>query len=497
MKKRLFCLSCCSSCVFGFTPNVAISDPKWTSYLMQKKKNLSQTNIITNDNKNNRSKKDGLFVVKNQTLKKRRFENQRSDDDMDNFMHNKSSEFRDWIRKQINGNNNVSSILLAALFTFTVLSGLALNYFSDDVTTTPGSAVIVEQVTEKVLSSSVPTSLPEILSIGLGEALAGFLGASFVYVTSRLPSSTSKSLLRDRERGSSSQSDTVETMTSDVLADTEYFFVRSVSQPLLATTGLPIELVNLFSVLLASLNSELVKFSKGSNAENNEGEKNDKSLNDFDIVELFSDIVKWLEYDVLTTDFEDVIIPTIPGIISSATSKGLVFGSITALSSQLYADLLYRYTNLGSQNAKMKSTSRSNKERIVRYAAKAATGASIFGVYEGARTPFSNAILEVLSGGVDSCVGSTDFDICMETYMLLNEPGATPEAQFRSFITALYGVLDRAGINISDILDFESSMPIINDAGLTETARGAFVTFYSIVHANAPFLEDLLRFSLF
>merc|ERR1712071_733301 len=42
--------------------------------------------------------------------------------------------------------------------------------------------------------------------------------------------------------------------------------------------------------------------------------------------------------------------------------------------------------------------------------------ATLFGVYELVRKPTGMVITNLLSGGVQGCFGSTDYDTCIETY---------------------------------------------------------------------------------
>ncbi len=66
-------------------------------------------------------------------------------------------------------------------------------------------------------------------------------------------------------------------------------------------------------------------------------------------------------------------------------------------------------------------------------------------MYEIARLPITRVISNFLSGGYDSCLGSDNFDLCLETYFFANPAEATPEAQIRSFVVALVNLFDRLG----------------------------------------------------
>ena len=81
----------------------------------------------------------------------------------------------------------------------------------------------------------------------------------------------------------------------------------------------------------------------------------------------------------------------------------------------------------------------------------------------------SNLINNLLSGGYDSCLGSDEFDFCLQTYSISNPAVATPEAQFRSFVVAFANLSDR----FADI-----SNDNVDTAGLI---RSLAVQLYSII----------------
>jgi len=62
-------------------------------------------------------------------------------------------------------NDSFRSIIVAGGLTFVILAGLAMNMGEDEA----GAEILMEEITGKVLSTSLPTNLPAILSIGLGE----------------------------------------------------------------------------------------------------------------------------------------------------------------------------------------------------------------------------------------------------------------------------------------------------------------------------------------
>ena len=121
-------------------------------------------------------------------------------------------------------NDSFRSIIVAGGLTFVILAGLAMNMGEDEA----GAEILMEEITGKVLSTSLPTNLPAILSIGLGEGLAGFFGTFFVYFTSGRKRVSNDGTLMSSEGDDdfmTSNSGMIE-MQKNVVAHTEYFFVR-------------------------------------------------------------------------------------------------------------------------------------------------------------------------------------------------------------------------------------------------------------------------------
>jgi len=141
----------------------------------------------------------------------------------------------------------------------------------------------------------------------------------------------------------------------------------------------------------------------------------------------FGGKIKWLNSDVALNS----------GIESA------IFGCLAAISSQIYADVIYQSSGPSAKRAEIKS--RTLDSYIRNYYIKGVSAATLFGVYEAARLPITKVISNFLSGGYDSCLGSDDFDFCLETYFFANPAEATPEAQFRSFVVALVNLWNRLG----------------------------------------------------
>ena len=192
------------------------------------------------------------------------------------------------------------------------------------------------------------------------------------------------------------------------------------------------------------------------------------NVNNLDFVELFSDVLKWLEYDVLDSDYSgslqwnDRVLN--PGIESA------IFGVIVSVSSNLYADITYRHTTFGPEAKRNEARSRTFQGWIQKYFREAVSTATLFGVYSAARFPIETFLSELLSGGIEGCTGSKEFSLCMETYLTANPAMASQEAEIRSFLVALSSFIDRVKIDLDD-----------GNVGWTELGRSLIVQLYSLL----------------
>jgi hypothetical protein len=122
---------------------------------------------------------------------------------------------------------------------------------------------------------------------------------------------------------------------------------------------------------------------------------------------------------------------------------GAVLGLLAAVSSRLYADVLYAQCQYGPQKKHEEVRSRKSLEWISLYLSTATSAATLFGFYEFSKGPISRWIQGTLAGGVDGCIGSSSFDACLQTYIDTNSPGPSPEAQLRALITNLFMLGER------------------------------------------------------
>lgn len=149
---------------------------------------------------------------------------------------------------------------------------------------------------------------------------------------------------------------------------------------------------------------------------------------------------------------------------------------LAALSSQLYTDVLYLYSDFGNPMKREMTLNRSLEGWASIYATKCLSAATLFGVYEGVRGPTSRLLSQIISGGIGGCLGSQDYDMCMETYLIDNPPVASLQAEFRASVVSVMNSLD----------SFSYLLPLNNDQETLESFfRGVVVSLYS----------ELLRFS--
>mmetsp|Transcript_36428 Transcript_36428/g.109408 ORF Transcript_36428/g.109408 Transcript_36428/m.109408 type:complete len:608 (-) Transcript_36428:20-1843(-) len=319
-------------------------------------------------------------------------------------------------------------------------------------------------------------------------------------------------------------------LISEAVADGDYFLTRAAAIPLLEAVGIPPFTATLASVLIATIPYEIIKISNRQKRMKEEEEKlfdqlfeeeqarRKRSLSlpswtkvesnadspallaftgdvktlkrtslgkgelvtltssakPIDAVELFTDITKWLEYDVLTKDFSGRLL--LNGSILNPAVESALFGFLAVLSTQLYADIIYRYSDWGTDEARSESRTRSFDTWASLYSTKCLSGAALFGVYEGVRLPISQFIQRLLAGGLDGCLGSKDINLCMETYMIDNPVGLSFEARFQAFFAAISRGTDFSG-----------------DVGVQELGRSIFVHFYSEAGNLYRIIEPLLN----
>lgn len=311
-----------------------------------------------------------------------------------------------------------------------------------------------------VLDAAVPGSSTDLVAVALGEAIAGVIGA---FLTALLRSISSKNR---------------KPLVTEALSDSDYFIAQAGLMPVLQAIGVSPILASIGSVVVASVPSQLVKIGSQEKQRRKEEEKSLLELleaekkkqeeqsrtqmqqrvaalrrirpsvkevgvdpkglkpiseSELDFVEIFSDLTRWLGYNVLKSDFGDILLYT--GSAFSPGIMGATFGFLAAFTARLYADLLYGVLRYGPEVKQAEVRTRQIPDWFAYYASSSLSAAALFGVYEQSQRPISRWIQGILAGGFDGCLGSDFFDVCFDTYIQTNAPGPSAEAQVRALTT--------------------------------------------------------------
>lgn len=364
----------------------------------------------------------------------------------------------------------------------------------------------LEAISLNVFDAAVPTTAVDVISIALGEGIAAAIGGVITYIANI--GVKSRGVLQqglDTVGLENSTEASADYFIQGAVADTDYFITRAAATPLLRGLGLP----PFLGVILATIPSQLIKLSARQREQRRKEDKLLQALlleeqdlkkkrpfkfvgmnkpkpinrnveeittiatvtpgaaNQIDGVETFSDVTKWLEFDVLVNGYQGMItvndIPISPGLESA------IYGFLAALSSQLWADAIYRFSDFGSDVNREAARSRSLRDTFTLYSLRCLSAFTLFGVYESARLPIALLISNLISGGVDGCLGSDDFQLCLDTYMLENPASATIEGQLRAFFVAAANSSQR-------FQDFE-----LGDLSIEQVKR-QFLQIYNMVN---------------
>jgi hypothetical protein len=347
----------------------------------------------------------------------------------------------------------------------------------------------VSSAATNIVGNVVPSTTYDILAVALGETFAGFTGAVASLGFNLLMMNTRTMLLANP----SPRLQKAQSVINQALAESDYFLARAAVLPLLEGVGLSSSMATVASSLVATLPYELVKLGKQQrSARQQENEmlqelllrqqleleeatrrfqeeakwkleywwtrvqKDTTNRNNpsrtvvdpsklqpvnpeeysIDSVELFADTCKWLAYSVLMKDFSGTLAWK-GQTLNSGIESGF-YGMLATLASQLYADFLYVTAEAGPQSKRDQVQAREASEWIQLYLSKSISAFTLFGVYTTVQVPVKVAINALLSGSIDSCIGSVDVDVCVETYYTQNPPDADFAAQVRAVITTIY-----------------------------------------------------------
>ena len=245
-------------------------------------------------------------------------------------------------------------------------------------------------VTENVLDAMLPSTATDIVSITLGEAVAGVIGAASTFLLSIIVS-----------RNNPVRPTVVK---ENVVADGDFFLASAAAFPIIQSLGMSPVVSSVLTSIFASVPYELVKYGSRKREERTKedeilqqllaeqqakarqsmsgfpgfalgsrgGEDSVESTvselvpvdNKLDLVEIFSDLVRWLEYGILMTDFGGML-SLVPGVESA------IYGVLATLSSQAYGDILYGVFGFGGEQKRDRVRSRTASEWSTFYVSRA------------------------------------------------------------------------------------------------------------------------------
>jgi hypothetical protein len=269
------------------------------------------------------------------------------------------------------------------------------------------------KVSINIVDAALPMTATDLVSGTLGEATAVIVASVVSLSLSALPR-----LSQGRQNKARNMQE-----VEKAVGNGDFLLAQATAIPLLQSIGLPPILATLGSVAFAAVPAEIVKvasqrsrnkkleedglfeqllqeeqekkqgqstpfFFRGSilpspaivNEVQETIEKRQKDQKESLVVEVVSDIIKWLGYSVLCADLAGQLryngLPLFPGLESAA------FGVIATLSAQLYGDILYTYCGFGGQEQNDLVRSRTLLMWVVIYFSEALYAAIFFGVYE-------------------------------------------------------------------------------------------------------------------
>ncbi|GAX11933.1 hypothetical protein FisN_8Lh019 [Fistulifera solaris] len=347
-----------------------------------------------------------------------------------------------------------------------------------------------EEVVANVVDAAVPLTATDVVSVSMGEGLAGLLSAGFTYLLSQLRTVAMQQLLTQNRKRSSPTTVTtppsqVTPTFSDAVADGDFLLTRAAATPFLAAAGVSPVLAATLSAAFAIVPSESIRLKARARQRRLEEDQllqemlqqqleeqkqnasilqkvqnviqirdpsqqqqivdpdslkpivSEKSAKGLNFVEIFCDITRWLEYSVLMNDYKGMF-PFLDPAMESA-----VFGALASLSALLYADVFNAYFGLGGSEVRRALEQRTVEDWSSAYLTRMFYGAVLFGVYEGAQGPVTELVESFLSGGVDGCVGSDYYQQCVDTYVTENPTGSSFETQVQDVLVNMASFVDR------------------------------------------------------
>lgn len=350
--------------------------------------------------------------------------------------------------------------------TLGVIYTLAASYSLVSASSMEANAVVesqsIEMLYEHVVYATLPEDSTDVFAIVIGESVGGLTGAACTTLAAAILRPAKNELEK-------------KALLVEALADSDYFMVRAIAQPLLTARGLPNAPARIASMLLAIIPYEVLKLV--SKRQQQRKAEDDRIMDELllkqkvmetglfddvpviepskergsviDVAEVFADIIKWLAYDVYRTDL-GAALQRLELKTHHSMSMGMesaLFGCLAGLSYQLYLDAVRTFTEYGPEEKLQEVRRRNVTGWVTLYGTECFAASVLFGVYETCKEPVSVFVTNALSGGMDSCLGSSNIKICMDTYMRNNPLNPDFGEQARTLTTAFVALGDRLWVD--------------------------------------------------
>jgi hypothetical protein len=110
----------------------------------------------------------------------------------------------------------------------------------------------------------------------------------------------------------------------------------------------------------------------------------------------------------------------------------------------MYTDLLYIGFGIQGEAKRQQLLSRTATEWSAVYLYRCISVSTLFGVFQLVQFPVQMFIAALLTGGLDSCIGSDDFILCQETFEYFNPlDRASIVTEVRALAVQLLALWDR------------------------------------------------------
>jgi hypothetical protein len=254
------------------------------------------------------------------------------------------------------------------------------------------------EVGYNIVDAALPLTAPDVVAVTIGEVAAGVVApwVSLAFLGIWTP-------VTKRDVG-------------QAVADTDFLVTRAATQPfLMSWFGMPPLFSKIFSFVVALVPSQMVKTAALSREERVHQDPNQDFQHDLDnhsfqfpnplqregeastenkpkysiAIEIFSDLLKWLAYGVMSVKWNAALVPL------THLQKSAIFGTLANLGLQAYMDVMDKYF-LGEEE-RTRVQSRPAHEWKSLYLSQAVCGATLFGLYEAVQEPATQFVSTILN----------------------------------------------------------------------------------------------------